>query len=265
MIRATSTHSQEEEMFDEIGLVNGSSRGLSVLHNLDGAWKMVQLESLLAALVDSKVVAMKAGRTRYHRPPDSPARLSKAGSQSPDSHRHHRHHHHHHHHYHHHHHHHHHRHKRGAKSKTALCNADGSTLVLTGRPDVAETDFCNGSLEEEHCANGCSVHTKLRLSDDRYVTLDMEDTCERPRRKRRKKRAPIIYQQQKTKVRDPVDLPKRARWTIIITAGFLLLTCMLLVGITLRMAPIIDQMVRNENEQLMNSLNRQDFNESLLA
>ncbi|KAG8283618.1 hypothetical protein J6590_014140 [Homalodisca vitripennis] len=66
-------------------------------------------------------------------------------------------------------------------------------------------------------------------------------------------------------VRDPVDLPKRARWTIIITAGFLLLTCMLLVGITLRMAPIIDQMVRNENEQLMNSLNRQDFNESLLA
>lgn len=98
---------------------------------------------------------------------------------------------------------------------------------------------------------------------------------------------------------DPEDLPKRARWTIIITAGFLLLTCMLLVGITLRMAPIIDQMgeqlvpgfplfyhlistfellwriitnvdfpvaVHSQNEELMNSLNRQsmDYNGTML-
>ncbi|KAG8283617.1 hypothetical protein J6590_014138 [Homalodisca vitripennis] len=62
-----------------------------------------------------------------------------------------------------------------------------------------------GPLGPAHChwesrtplLNECS---NIRLSDDRYVTLDMEDTCERPRRKRRKKRAPIIYQQQKTKV-----------------------------------------------------------------
>lgn len=40
----------------------------------------------------------------------------------------------------------------------------------------------------------------------------------------------------------PDDLPQRARWTIIITAGLLLVTCMLLVGVTLRMAPVIDEL-----------------------
>ncbi|EDS31181.1 conserved hypothetical protein [Culex quinquefasciatus] len=41
---------------------------------------------------------------------------------------------------------------------------------------------------------------------------------------------------------DPDDLPKRARWTIIATAFLLLIMCLFLVGITLRMAPIIDDM-----------------------
>ncbi|KAL0271765.1 UNVERIFIED_CONTAM: hypothetical protein PYX00_008760 [Menopon gallinae] len=44
------------------------------------------------------------------------------------------------------------------------------------------------------------------------------------------------------KVLDPEDLPKRARWTIVATACLLLLMSMLLVGVTLRMAPIIDEM-----------------------
>ncbi|KAL4122890.1 hypothetical protein QTP88_015147 [Uroleucon formosanum] len=57
----------------------------------------------------------------------------------------------------------------------------------------------------------------------------------------------------------PDDLPQRARWTIIITAGLLLITCMLLVGVTLRMAPVIDELVRNKNEELMNSLDREEF------
>ncbi|KDR23908.1 hypothetical protein L798_10257 [Zootermopsis nevadensis] len=41
---------------------------------------------------------------------------------------------------------------------------------------------------------------------------------------------------------DADDLPKRARWTIIATACLLLLMSVLLVGVTLRMAPIIDEM-----------------------
>lgn len=41
---------------------------------------------------------------------------------------------------------------------------------------------------------------------------------------------------------DPEDMSQRARWTIIATACLLLLMCLLLVGITLRMAPLIDDM-----------------------
>ncbi|XP_055838782.1 uncharacterized protein LOC129906855 isoform X2 [Episyrphus balteatus] len=47
---------------------------------------------------------------------------------------------------------------------------------------------------------------------------------------------------QTVKVIDPDDLPQRARWTIIATAFLLLIMCLMLVGITLRMAPIIDDM-----------------------
>jgi hypothetical protein len=67
----------------------------------------------------------------------------------------------------------------------------------------------------------------------------------RKRKKRRKKKADA-----EGRVRrgasggglDPEDLPKRARWTIIATACLLLLMSVLLVGVTLRMAPIIDEM-----------------------
>lgn len=41
---------------------------------------------------------------------------------------------------------------------------------------------------------------------------------------------------------DPDDLSQRARWTIIATACLLLVMCLLLVGVTLRMAPFIDDM-----------------------
>lgn len=44
------------------------------------------------------------------------------------------------------------------------------------------------------------------------------------------------------KVIDPDDLPQRARWTIIATACLLLVMCLALVGATLRMAPLIDDM-----------------------
>lgn len=78
----------------------------------------------------------------------------------------------------------------------------------------------------------------------------------RPKRKHRKtttrfgdnderRNATGPRQQVPTAVVHPDDLPQRARWTIIITAGLLLVTCMLLVGVTLRMAPVIDELGEN--------------------
>ncbi|XP_059615602.1 uncharacterized protein LOC132261085 [Phlebotomus argentipes] len=82
------------------------------------------------------------------------------------------------------------------------------------------------------------------------------------KKKRHKRRKILVHDidEQIVKVIDPDDLPKRARWTIIATACLLLVMCLLLVGVTLRMAPIIDDMVRQENERLMQeSLNRAKF------
>ncbi|XP_058829834.1 uncharacterized protein LOC131689068 [Topomyia yanbarensis] len=73
------------------------------------------------------------------------------------------------------------------------------------------------------------------------------------KKKRHKKRRILVHDldDQSVKVIDPDELPKRARWTIIATAFLLLIMCLFLVGLTLRMAPIIDDMVRQENERLM--------------
>uniref|UniRef100_A0A1B0AHM9 Uncharacterized protein n=1 Tax=Glossina pallidipes TaxID=7398 RepID=A0A1B0AHM9_GLOPL len=67
----------------------------------------------------------------------------------------------------------------------------------------------------------------------------------RHKKRHRHKKPKILVQDLETqvvKVIDPDDLPQRARWTIIATACLLLLMCLMLVGITLRMAPIIDEM-----------------------
>lgn len=74
------------------------------------------------------------------------------------------------------------------------------------------------------------------------------------RKKRRKKKILIHNLDDKSlKVIDPDsdELPQRAKFTIIATACLLLIMCLLLVGITLRMAPLIDDMVRQENERLI--------------
>ncbi|KAL5285798.1 hypothetical protein ACFFRR_007464 [Megaselia abdita] len=73
------------------------------------------------------------------------------------------------------------------------------------------------------------------------------------RRKKRKHKKILVHDLETQRIReiDPDDLSQKARWTIIATACLLLLMCLMLVGITLRMAPIIDEMVRQENERLM--------------
>lgn len=78
----------------------------------------------------------------------------------------------------------------------------------------------------------------------RYV----EDQNLKPRLKKKSRRTRFGDEKQNAIRPHPVptihpdDLPQRARWTIIITAGLLLITCMLLVGVTLRMAPVIDEL-----------------------
>lgn len=103
----------------------------------------------------------------------------------------------------------------------------------------------------------------MQYSND-YVSLKIEDfddveeeviidheALKRARRKRRRRRKRRMKRHieitalpvpEVVKELDPDELPQRARWTIVATACLLLFMCLLLVGVTLRMAPIIDDM-----------------------
>ncbi|XP_050541811.1 uncharacterized protein LOC126905794 [Daktulosphaira vitifoliae] len=99
------------------------------------------------------------------------------------------------------------------------------------------------------------------LEDNRHFEDEPKTKIKRKnkRRKFQEDDRQIIIKPHPIPTIHPDDLPQRARWTIIITAGLLLITCMLLVGVTLRMAPVIDELVRNQNEELINSLDREEF------
>lgn len=114
---------------------------------------------------------------------------------------------------------------------------------------------------------------KIHYDDDDYVALNVADELEeeetlsgpekvdepqgryhRPRRKRKRKRRkvePVVSPEEE--LVDPEELPPRARWTIVATACLLLAMSLLLVGVTLRMAPIIDDMGKWSHESTFSS------------
>lgn len=93
-------------------------------------------------------------------------------------------------------------------------------------------------------------YVALNVADEEEETLsgpekvdELQERYHRPRRKRKRKRRKIesVVSPEEELV-DPEELPPRARWTIVATACLLLAMSLLLVGVTLRMAPIIDDM-----------------------
>lgn len=86
------------------------------------------------------------------------------------------------------------------------------------------------------------------VEEDAILEEEEIKRAKRKRRRRRRKKArrklamTSIPIEEHVKVIDPDELPQRARWTIVATACLLLFMCLLLVGVTLRMAPIIDDM-----------------------
>nr|CAI5828432.1 unnamed protein product [Callosobruchus analis] len=145
---------------------------------------------------------------------------------------------------------------------------------------------CPSLAEEPHsCCCNRDLSGQISHYDDDYISLKIdgfddietdammsEEALRRARRKRRRRRKRRMKKKlamRHAHLVDPIEmhetyknltedeLSRRAKWTIVATACLLLFMCMLLVGITLRMAPIIDEMVRKENEEFINSLSRQ--------
>lgn len=93
----------------------------------------------------------------------------------------------------------------------------------------------------------CYFRSTAGLSEDNRRFENEVDTKVKMKRKKPRRRfhhevESSVMRPQPVPTIHPDDLPQRARWTIIITAGLLLITCMLLVGVTLRMAPVIDEL-----------------------
>lgn len=103
--------------------------------------------------------------------------------------------------------------------------------------------------------------SKIHYDQDDYVALNLDDAFDdqvslngrnkrddkrerfhRPRRKKKRKKRIVEPDVPEEEYVDPEELPPRARWTIVATACLLLAMSLLLVGVTLRMAPIIDDM-----------------------
>ncbi|XP_052740530.1 uncharacterized protein LOC112056914 isoform X2 [Bicyclus anynana] len=129
-------------------------------------------------------------------------------------------------------------------------------------------------LPKHWCENEFERHVKkkkLKLHTHHGRELNSPEQLEMERMRRRRRRHAPTHPQKPRKHRtllvsaideqakvihvlDPDELPRRARYTIMVTACLLLFLCLLLVGVTLRMAPLIDDMVRQENERLMHDV-----------
>ncbi|XP_031838278.1 uncharacterized protein LOC116429454 [Nomia melanderi] len=170
----------------------------------------------------------------------------------------------------------------GLNSRFELFGVDGDqNLALINFERTRETFSDSCEYPQLHrsacCLSESTAQLKIHYNDENYVALNVADKLEEerilsgiekngkargkyhhPRKKRKRKRRKINTTVPREEFVDPEELPPRARWTIVATACLLLAMSLLLVGVTLRMAPIIDDMVRKENEELLNSLNR-DF------
>ncbi|CAH2071430.1 unnamed protein product, partial [Iphiclides podalirius] len=133
-------------------------------------------------------------------------------------------------------------------------------------PDEETTSMVDSpadALPSHWCEHEIARHKRKKLKLQTHSKdLDSPENIEMERRRRRRKRtrhthvhshkprkqrtllvSAIDEQAKVIHVLDPDELPRRARYTIMVTACLLLFLCLLLVGVTLRMAPLIDDIV----------------------
>ncbi|CAK1598717.1 unnamed protein product [Parnassius mnemosyne] len=130
---------------------------------------------------------------------------------------------------------------------------DEEASIVDSPGDAVPSHWC-----EHEIARYKRKKLKLQMHNK---NMKSPEYLEKERRRRRRRRSPHSHSHsQKPKkhrtllvsaideqakvihVLDPDELPRRARYTIMVTACLLLFLCLLLVGVTLRMAPLIDDM-----------------------
>ncbi|XP_063698231.1 uncharacterized protein LOC134829165 [Culicoides brevitarsis] len=112
--------------------------------------------------------------------------------------------------------------------------------------------LCLSDSDISKTSNFLTKPQTANIQEECQVPLPKHSKKHKKRHKQQKRRAHrrTLEDVMGVEVIESDDLPERARWTIIFTAVLLLVMCLFLVGITLRMAPLIDDIVRQENERL---------------
>ncbi|XP_043482785.1 lateral signaling target protein 2 homolog isoform X2 [Leptopilina heterotoma] len=143
-------------------------------------------------------------------------------------------------------------------------------LINLIRSREAFSDICEYPRLHQSACYTSQNEAQLKLDydeDDDFLALNLEDELDdnetlsnpekvnkpmeqfhRPRKKRKRRRRQKKIEPEIVIETDPDELPPRARMTIVATACLLLAMSLLLVGITLRMGPIIDEMVSSKTE-----------------
>ncbi|XP_022258715.1 uncharacterized protein LOC106473603 isoform X3 [Limulus polyphemus] len=145
--------------------------------------------------------------------------------------------------------------RRGFRSHSSSClkssNAHGSLaghvwpeiplspVVLAPRAWEGSASCIYLSTPEPHKASS-EDPSKLTTYQIKVPRVSNSDRVSQIHRKNSKKR----------KNDEGPTLSTKTKWIIIVTATTLILMSILLVGVTLRMAPVIDELVRKENQEI---------------
>ncbi|CAH0729376.1 unnamed protein product, partial [Brenthis ino] len=131
--------------------------------------------------------------------------------------------------------------------------SDEEASIVGSSGERLPSHWCENEFEKQHKKKKLKLHTHHGDELKSPEQLEMERRRRKRRRhahahapKPRKHRTLLVSaideQAKVIHVLDPDELPRRARYTIMVTACLLLFLCLLLVGVTLRMAPLIDDM-----------------------
>ncbi|XP_071548149.1 uncharacterized protein [Panulirus ornatus] len=83
---------------------------------------------------------------------------------------------------------------------------------------------------------------------------DAQAKVKRKRSRRGTGSDPLRKAKERVRRHKEEEMPRKVRWSIMATGLILLLMSVILVGATLKMAPLIDEMVRKENEEILREL-----------
>ncbi|XP_069976980.1 uncharacterized protein [Penaeus vannamei] len=139
----------------------------------------------------------------------------------------------------------------GFQAQEMVCGYDYSIAIPAniGAPLLSTTScsLINLSAVDLETSDIQEMHRSLRA-----LRPDAKDRTKRKKERKTEEDDALRKARERVSRRKADDeLPRKVRWSIMATGLILLLMSVILVGATLKMAPLIDEMVRKENQDIL--------------